>query len=77
MGKLSEIRFSRRQFEDDLMAQCAKFKAECQVWKLRACELAEAHLTLITLCDMVLGEDAPDRSDTALIRAVGELLRER
>lgn len=31
-------------------------------------------LTLATLCDMVLGEDAMDRSDEALIRAVRELL---
>ena len=32
-------------------------------------------LTLATLCDMVLGEDAEDRSDDALIRAVGMLFR--
>lgn len=31
-------------------------------------------LTLATLCDMVLGEDAADRSDEALIRAVRFLL---
>lgn len=31
-------------------------------------------LTLATLCDMVLGEDAMDRSDETLIRAVRELL---
>ena len=34
-------------------------------------------LTLATLCDMVLGEYAEDRSDDALIRAVGTLIRER
>ncbi len=34
-------------------------------------------LTLATLADMVLGEDAPDHSDDALIRAVGMLVRER
>ena len=32
-------------------------------------------LTLATLCDMVLGEEAEDRSDDTLVRAVGELLR--
>jgi len=32
-------------------------------------------LTLATLCDMVLGEDAEDRSNLALIRRVGRLLR--
>ena len=36
-----------------------------------------ANMTLATLCDMVLGEDAADRSDDALVRAVGELERER
>lgn len=34
-------------------------------------------LTLATLADMVLGEDATDRSDDALVRAVGMLMRER
>jgi len=37
--------------------------------------LSDRDLTLVTLCDMVLGEDAEDRSDDALIRAVGELVR--
>lgn len=36
-----------------------------------------ANMTLATLCDMVLGEDATDRSDDALVRAVGTLKRER
>lgn len=36
-----------------------------------------ANMTLATLCDMVLGEDATDRSDAALVRAVGRLKRER
>ena len=36
-----------------------------------------ANMTLATLCDMVLGEDATDRSDDALVRAVGMLQRER
>ena len=38
-------------------------------------ELDEAQLTLATLCDMVLGENAADRSDDALIRAIGNLIR--
>lgn len=38
-------------------------------------ELGEADLALATLCDMVLGEDAEDRSNDALIRAVGMMLR--
>lgn len=33
-----------------------------------------ANLTLATLCDMVLEENAPDRSDKALIRGVRALL---
>jgi hypothetical protein len=33
----------------------------------------EHALTLGTLCDMVLGEAAEDRSDKTLIRAVGEM----
>jgi len=44
--------------------------AECH--RLRQ-ELAAAQLTLATLCDIVLGEDATDRSDDALIRAVRAL----
>jgi hypothetical protein len=32
-------------------------------------------LTLATLCDMVLGEDAEDRSNYTLIRAIGKLAR--
>lgn len=35
----------------------------------------QAELTTATLCDMVLGEDATDRSDKKLIRAVDALLR--
>jgi hypothetical protein len=33
-----------------------------------------ANLTLVTLCDIVLGEEAQDRSDEALIRAVRGLV---
>ena len=40
-------------------------------------ELNDAKLTLATLCDMVLGEDANDRDDDALVRAVGVMKRER
>lgn len=35
----------------------------------------QAELTLATLCDMLLGEDALDRSDDTLIRVAGLLLR--
>lgn len=35
---------------------------------------AERGVTLATLCDMVLGEDAADRSDEALIRALAEMI---
>jgi predicted XRE-type DNA-binding protein len=38
---------------------------------------ADHGLTLATLCDLVLGEDADDRSDTALIRGVSRLVRGR
>jgi len=37
--------------------------------------LTECGQTLATLCDMILGEDAEDRSDDALIRGVGRLLQ--
>lgn len=36
-----------------------------------------SNLALATLCDMVLGEDAEDRSNDALIRAVRELLNRK
>ena len=36
----------------------------------------QAVLALVTLCDMVLGEDAADRTDKALIQGVGNLMRE-
>jgi hypothetical protein len=39
-------------------------------------QLADARLSLATLCDMVLGLDASDRSDKALIRAVGKMMRQ-
>ncbi len=34
-------------------------------------------LTLVTLCDMVLGENSDDRTDSALIRAVGSVMNKR
>lgn len=39
-------------------------------------QAADAGLTLATLCDLILGENADDRSDDALVRAVGLLLRD-
>jgi len=39
-------------------------------------ESARRGLTLVTLCDMALGEDAVDRNDDALVRAVGQLQRD-
>ena len=45
--------------------------------EMRKKELNDAKLTLATLCDMVLGEDANDRDDDALVRAVGVMKRER
>lgn len=35
----------------------------------------QSELTIATICDMILGEDALDRSDEHLIRAVDALLR--
>ena len=45
-------------------------------WTMQT-RLTAAELILATLCDMVLGEDAKDRSNDALVRAVGKLERER
>jgi len=51
-------------------------RVRCKGW---VCEherkAAEYGLTLATLCDLVLGEDAQDRSDKALVRAVAKLVR--
>ena len=46
---------------------------------LRAAESKSAAqgLTLATLCDLVLGEDAQDRSDDALVMAASKLAAER
>jgi hypothetical protein len=40
-------------------------------WRYNA---AMQGLTLVTLCDMVLGEDAPKRDDETLVQAVRALL---
>lgn len=40
-------------------------------------EKADQGLTLATLCDLILGEDAGDRSDTALVRGASVLVREQ
>jgi len=40
-------------------------------------DAARQGLVLATLCDMVLGEGATDRSDMALIRAVRKLLEDK
>lgn len=37
----------------------------------------EDALTLAVLCDLILGEDAADRSNNALVMAAGKLVRER
>jgi len=59
-----------RRANKQAAADIAALQAENE--RLRA-KLADVELTLVTLCDMVLGEDAGDRSDDALIRAVGRL----
>lgn len=43
-------------------------------WKLMSEVNAQRGLTLASLCDMVLGEKAEDRSDAALIRRVRRLI---
>ena len=67
------------QFEPSILERFheAYFKWFCRGLSVGAPYIkvaAEQGLHLATLCDMVLGEDAPDRSDDALIRAVRELL---
>ncbi len=59
-----------RHHAEQAAADIAALQAENEQLRVK---LADAGLTLITLCDMVLGEDAEDRSDDALIRAVGRL----
>jgi hypothetical protein len=48
----------------------------CKGWVCEHERRAAAYgMTLATLCDLVLGEDAKDRSDDALVRAVSKLVR--
>lgn len=54
----------------------AKDGVRCSAWVCEHERRAAAYgLTLATLCDLVLGEDAQDRSDDALVRAVSKLVR--
>ena len=52
----------------------AAYRANQEIIRNLRSKSAERGLTLATLCDMVLGEDAEDRSDDALIRAVGTMM---
>jgi hypothetical protein len=54
-------------FKSDIEFELTKFKTKSAV----------QGLTLVTLCYMVLGEDALDQSDDKLVRGVRELLCER
>jgi hypothetical protein len=47
------------------------FSCECS--RLR--DAKDDNLTIATLCDLVLGEAAEDRSNTTLVLAVGALVR--
>ena len=60
-----------RFYSDDVGATLRRIAAD-----IASClEHTDDGLTLATLCDMVLGEDATDRSNDALVKAVGRLLR--
>lgn len=48
--------------------------AELEMLFIADTENRKRGLLLVTLCDMVLGEDADDRSDDALMRGVRRLL---
>ncbi len=56
--------------------QCWCDDAKGEVLALRR-HSADQGLTLATLCDLILGEGAGDRSDTALIRGASALVRGR
>jgi hypothetical protein len=64
----------------DVIEQVAQL-TEVQKWinevQLTRQELAKANLVLATIADLVLGEDAQDRSDDALVKEVGRLVREK
>jgi len=75
---------------EKIKAQKFAFNSPNQYWhrhligpnELQALFIAESErcsqgLTLATLCDMVLGESAEDRSDAALISGVRILIDER
>jgi len=53
----------------------AAYRANQEIIRKLRSKPAERGLTLAILCDMILGEDAEDRSDDALIRAVERLLQ--
>jgi len=54
---------------------------DCPTCSKNADEILEKYavqgLTLATLCDIVLGEDAEDRSDEELVRVVANLMRSK
>lgn len=62
---------------DALLSELQTMRQSKEHESERAQSLLHHGVTLATLCDMVLGADAADRSDDALVRAVGELQRER
>ena len=67
-AELEKIRVALRGYSDSDLVSLAEATQT---------RLTAAELILATLCDMVLGEDAKDRSNDALVRAVGEMKRER
>ena len=62
---------------DALLSELQTMRQSKEHESERAQSLLHHGVTLATLCDMVLGADAADRSDDALVRAVGEMKRER
>jgi hypothetical protein len=54
---------------------------DCPICNKNANEILEKYalqgLTLATLCDIMLGEDAEDRSDEELVRVVANLMRSK
>ena len=65
-AELEKIRVALRGYSDSDLVSLAETTQT---------RLTAAELILATLCDMVLGADADDRSDDALVRAVGEMKR--
>ena len=62
---------------DALLSELQTMRQSKEHESERAQSLLHHGVTLATLCVMVLGADAADRSDDALVRAVGEMKRER